>query len=75
MDEPALIFCLALSVATNIVAVWMLRHNIPELHQKCADLRDMFHRLDKGKLTREFHTAKDETAVRLPGSHPVVKPE
>lgn len=71
----ALLFLLAVSVATNIVAVWMLRHNIPELHKKCADLKEDFHGLNKDKKTREMHTAQDETAVRLPGSHPVVKGE
>jgi hypothetical protein len=70
-----LFFVLAVSVATNVVGIWMLRHNLPELHKMVDDLREDFHALDKKKLTREFRTAKEETAVRLPGSHPVVKPE
>jgi len=74
VQTVVVMFLLAVSVATNIVAVWMLRHNLPELHKMVDDLREDFHKLDKHKLSREFRTAKDETAVRMPGSHPVVKP-
>lgn len=47
-----LFFVLAVSVATNVVGIWMLRHNLPELHKMVDDLREDFHKLDKTKLTR-----------------------
>lgn len=67
----ALLLILAISVATNIVAVWMLRHNLPELHKMVDDMREDFHKLDKDKLTRP----KMEAMGPRPQQWPAVKDE
>lgn len=66
-----LLFLLAISVATNIVAVWMLRHNIPELHAKHLETLTAIHKLDKSKLTRPEIQAMGPR----PGEWPKVEPK
>ena len=71
MRTIVLLLIIAISVATNIVAVWMLRHNLPELHKMADDLREDFHRLDKDKLTRP----KIQAMGQRPGEWPKVDPK
>ena len=58
-----LMVLLGISVATNIVAVWMLRHNIPILYEKCEELLEKFHALDKGA----------EATLFVPGDVPLIE--
>lgn len=69
--EIVYLFVMAVSIATNIVGIWMLRHNIPDLHAKHLDLLARVSALDKDKLTREMHPPQAMTGPQ-PGQWPAV---